>query len=79
MNTETTNAMAAEKEMPYSTAEVWRALTESPLITLWLMDNLEQTGFRADQQSHLEGAKYGWQNFLARLENILREMKRDEC
>jgi hypothetical protein len=29
---------------------------------------MEQSGFRPDQQSYYQGAKYGWQQFVAALE-----------
>lgn len=32
---------------------------------------MEQSGFRSDQPQNYAGAKYGWQNFLAKLEDIL--------
>jgi uncharacterized protein YndB with AHSA1/START domain len=31
---------------------------------------MEQSGFRADQQQNYQGAKYGWQKFLAGLERV---------
>ena len=32
---------------------------------------MEQSGFRPDQQQAYQGAKYGWQKFLANLEQAL--------
>lgn len=32
---------------------------------------MEQKGFRPDQEPFYEGAKMGWQNFFARLEQVL--------
>ena len=32
---------------------------------------MEQTGFRPDQQQNYQGAKYGWQHFFGKLEQIL--------
>jgi uncharacterized protein YndB with AHSA1/START domain len=32
---------------------------------------MEQSGFRADQQQAFQGAKFGWQKFLAKLEQIV--------
>ena len=32
---------------------------------------VEQTGFAADRPQNYNGAKYGWQNFLGRLEQLL--------
>ena len=32
---------------------------------------MEQSGFRSDQPQNYAGAKYGWQNFFAKLEDVL--------
>ena len=32
---------------------------------------MEQTGFRPDQQQAYQGAKYGWQQFFANLEQVV--------
>ena len=32
---------------------------------------MEQTGFRADQPQNYQGAKFGWQNFIGRLEQVV--------
>jgi hypothetical protein len=32
---------------------------------------MEQTGFAPDQQQYYQGAKGGWQRFLAALEQVL--------
>ena len=32
---------------------------------------MEQVGFRPDQQQAFHGAKHGWQNFFAKLEQVL--------
>jgi hypothetical protein len=32
---------------------------------------MEQTGFRPDQQQNYRGAQFGWQRFLAKLEEVL--------
>ena len=38
---------------------------------------MEQVGFRSDQQQAYQGAKYGWQQFFAKLEQTLsKEEKR---
>ena len=34
---------------------------------------MEQTGFRPDQKQAFGGAKYGWQQFLAKLEQVLAQ------
>lgn len=43
-------------------------LTPTPRGTLLRM---EQSGFRADQEQAFRGAQYGWQKFLAELEQVL--------
>ncbi|MFL5092895.1 MAG: SRPBCC domain-containing protein [Xanthobacteraceae bacterium] len=35
---------------------------------------MEQSGFRPDQQQAYQGAKYGWQQFFANLEQVLARM-----
>ena len=34
---------------------------------------MEQSGFRSDQPQNYAGAKYGWQNFLAKFEQVLAQ------
>jgi uncharacterized protein YndB with AHSA1/START domain len=34
---------------------------------------MEQSGFRSDQPQNYAGAKYGWQKFLAKLEQVLAQ------
>ena len=34
---------------------------------------MEQTGFRPDQTQNYQGAKYGWQHFFGKLEQILAQ------
>ncbi len=35
----TTRSLVIEKELPHPPEKIWRALTQSPLIKEWLMDN----------------------------------------
>jgi uncharacterized protein YndB with AHSA1/START domain len=35
---------------------------------------MEQSGFRSDQPRYYQGAKYGWQKFLANLEQVLARL-----
>ena len=37
---------------------------------------MEQSGFRLDQQQAYQGAKYGWQRFFAKLEQVLARAER---
>ena len=36
---------------------------------------MEQTGFRPDQPQNYQGAKYGWQHFFGRLEQVLARIE----
>jgi uncharacterized protein YndB with AHSA1/START domain len=36
---------------------------------------MEQSGFRGDQQQAYQGAKYGWQQYLAALEQVLARIE----
>jgi uncharacterized protein YndB with AHSA1/START domain len=38
-HSETTRSIVIEKELPHPPEKVWRALTEGPLLKMWLMDN----------------------------------------
>ncbi len=44
--------------------------TLTPTATGTLL-RMEQAGFRADQPQNFQGARYGWQQFFARLEQVL--------
>jgi len=132
---ESTRTLVIERVFPHSPEKLWRALTESPLIAQWLLQNdfqpsighkfqfrrdpvpnwngvidcevlivdplkrlsyswssmgldsvvlftltpsesgthlrMEHSGFPADQPQAYGGAKYGWQNFFNRLEQVL--------
>ncbi len=64
------------KRLSYS----WSALGLDSVV-LWTLTStegginvrMEHFGFRPDQQQIYEGAKYGWQNFFGRLEQLLSE------
>jgi uncharacterized protein YndB with AHSA1/START domain len=56
----------------------WGALGLESVVTFTLTATgtgthlrMEQTGFRSDQQQSYQGAKYGWQQFFAKLEQVL--------
>jgi uncharacterized protein YndB with AHSA1/START domain len=56
----------------------WGALGLETVVTFTLTPTpagtrlrMEQTGFRPDQPQNYQGAKYGWQQFLAKLEQVL--------
>jgi uncharacterized protein YndB with AHSA1/START domain len=56
----------------------WGALGLGTVVTFTLTPTpigthlrMEQTGFRPDQPQNYQGAKYGWQNFFARLDQVL--------
>jgi uncharacterized protein YndB with AHSA1/START domain len=135
VTTEIPHALVIERQFPHPPEKLWRALTESPLIAQWLMNNnfeptpghkfqfradpvpnwngiidcevqivepqkklsyswgtlghgtvvlwtltpteggtqlrMEQSGFAPDQKANYNGAKYGWNNFLNKLEAML--------
>ncbi len=56
----------------------WGALGLETVVTFTLTATstgthlrMEQTGFRPDQPQNYQGAKYGWQQFFAKLEQVL--------
>ena len=56
----------------------WGALGLETVVTFTLTATptgthlrMEQTGFRPDQPQNFQGAKYGWQQFFAKLEQVL--------
>jgi uncharacterized protein YndB with AHSA1/START domain len=59
----------------------WDALGLKSIVT-WTLTRtstgthlrMEQSGFRQDQQQAYQGAQYGWQRFLATLEQVLARM-----
>jgi uncharacterized protein YndB with AHSA1/START domain len=67
-------AMEPNKRLSYS----WNAMGLESIVTWTLAPTgagtllrMDQTGFRADQTQAFRGAKYGWQKFLAKLEEVL--------
>jgi uncharacterized protein YndB with AHSA1/START domain len=127
---EDSRSVIVERELPHSVDKVWRALTQGPLLEVWLMKNnfepvvgqrfefradwgsvegqvlaiepnkalsytweafglksvvnftltatpggthlrMEQSGFRPDQEQAYQGARFGWQKFLAALERVV--------
>ena len=67
---------------PYKTLSyTWTAMGLESVVTWTLVPTgtgtqlrMEQSGFRTDQQRAYQGAKYGWQQFLANLERVLAGM-----
>jgi len=56
----------------------WGALGVDSVVTLTLTPTsagthlrVEQSGFRRDRPQNYQGARYGWQKFLAKLEQVL--------
>jgi hypothetical protein len=37
----------------------------------WIVERMEQTGFRTDQKRAYHGARAGWPQFFAKLEQVL--------
>ena len=67
-------AMEPHKTLSYT----WAAMGVETIVTWTLTPagtsthlRMEQAGFRADQPQAYGGARYGWQNFLGKLEQIL--------
>ena len=62
-----------ERTLAYS----WDSMGVDTVVTLTLTPTsggthvrMEQVGFRPDQQQNLQGAKYGWTGFLAKLDDV---------
>jgi uncharacterized protein YndB with AHSA1/START domain len=67
-------AVEPNKELSYT----WGSLGANTVVTLTLTPTttgthlrMEQTGFRADRPQNFQGAKFGWQKFLANLEQVV--------
>lgn len=54
------------------TSEVTLTLTPTSAGTQLRM---EQSGFRSEQVQNFQGAKYGWQNFLGKLDDLLARIE----
>ena len=70
-------AVELNKTLSYT----WGALGLESVVTWTLTPTstgthlrMEQSGFRPDQQQAYQGATYGWQRFLAKLEQVLGRM-----
>ena len=67
-------AVEPNKALSYT----WGSLGLKSVVTLTLTPTstgthlrMEQSGFRPDQPQNYQGAKYGWQQFFANLEQVL--------
>jgi uncharacterized protein YndB with AHSA1/START domain len=67
-------AVEPNKTLSYT----WGAMGTGTVVTMTLTPTatgtvlrVEQTGFRPDQPQNFQGAKFGWQRFLGRLEEVL--------
>jgi uncharacterized protein YndB with AHSA1/START domain len=67
-------AVEPNKSLSYT----WGALGLGTVVTFTLTPTgtgtrlrMEQTGFRPDQPQNYNGAKYGWQHFFGKLEQVL--------
>lgn len=65
-------------EPPTRLAYSWKALGVDTVVTFTLTPTktgtllrMEQSGFSAGQERNLQGARYGWQQFLGKLETVL--------
>lgn len=69
-------------EPPTTIGYSWRSLGLESVVIFTLTPTeggthlrMEQSGFRPDQKAAFQGANYGWQRFLTRLEDVLRKEK----
>jgi uncharacterized protein YndB with AHSA1/START domain len=67
-------AIEPNKKLSYQ----WDAMGLESVVTFTLTPagsgtqlRVEQSGFRPDQERAFQGAKYGWQNFLGKLDELL--------
>jgi uncharacterized protein YndB with AHSA1/START domain len=67
-------AIEPNKKLSYQ----WDAMGLESVVTFTLTPTgagtqlrVEQSGFRPDQEQAFQGAKYGWQNFLGKLDELL--------
>jgi uncharacterized protein YndB with AHSA1/START domain len=71
-------AIEPNKTLSYA----WGALGLDSVVTFTLTATatgthlrMEQSGFREDQPQNYQGAKYGWQQFFGRLEQVLARVE----
>ena len=68
-------AIEPQKTLSYT----WAAYGLESVVITWTLTptgggtrlRMEQSGFRPDQQQAYQGAKYGWQKFVAALEKVV--------
>ena len=65
-------------EPPRTLAYSWSSMGVDTVVTITLTRTpdgthlrMEQSGFRSDQPQNYQGAKYGWSNFLGKLDQLL--------
>jgi uncharacterized protein YndB with AHSA1/START domain len=70
-------AVEPNKTLSYT----WEAMGLKSVVTWTLTPtssgthlHMEQSGFRPDQQQAYQGAKYGWQKFLATLDQVVAKL-----
>ena len=70
-------AVEPNKTLSYT----WEAMGLKSVVTWTLTPtstgthlHMEQSGFRPDQQQAYQGAKYGWQKFLAALDQVVAKL-----
>ena len=64
-------------EPHHTLAYTWNSMGVDSVVTLTLTPTaggthlrMEQAGFKPDQKPNIEGARYGWAGFLARLDDV---------
>jgi uncharacterized protein YndB with AHSA1/START domain len=69
-------------ELNKTLSYTWGALGLESVVTFTLTPTptgthlrMEQTGFRPDRPQNYQGAKYGWQQFFGRLEQLLARIE----
>ena len=75
-------AIEPNKTLSYT----WEALGLQSIVT-WTLTatgtgthlRMEQSGFRPDQQQAYQGAKYGWQQFFVKLEQLLARKEEERA
>jgi uncharacterized protein YndB with AHSA1/START domain len=64
-------------EPPHTLAYSWNSMGVDSVVTFTLTPTaagahlkMEQAGFKSDQKANIEGARYGWTGFLAKLDDV---------
>ena len=75
-----TRSVVVERDIPHPPEKIWRALTQPHLIEEWLAKTDfkpvagHRFSLRADQPLFYGGARAGWQQFVANLEQVVARL-----